>query len=665
MNSYSSSSTGSGALSAAMQGLPPVIDVTFSGGTRYKLTSAEEVGRGGEGVVYRVPNQPQGGKQLAVKVILPARRDAIRFNKLQAFLAAGKGLPQEAVLALDMGFDTATRQPIASLMELVDMSKYHTLAALLVPDDRSRYNMDFNDYVTVFKLLRNVLAQLQAKGFLIGDFNAGAVLVLDKQYWNTNLPRIRIVDTDSFQFGQYPCVAYSIKYLDWKLNKIIDIAGNEVVLKVPYDKVYTQQVDWFSFDALMYEALTMANVYQSGWHEHYDNIQSRFRHGLTVLHPTVDYPASCVPITNLPPVLQTHFKGSFVDGTRTLLPSQTFDVLLGNTAQPVNLQPQQMAVVPNARTSGVKEYQVVLNMLDNIEDVYYDGGLIQVLTRKNAKTNEYTLWQHDNQSYRNVFQGQQGEHYSIGGDGTIIGYLDNDKTHFKVWQTRTNNRNGGWNTYTTKTGFQGEPVMGAGAGRVFTMNDKNVTSESIEQQGYYTNLFPSSQAISLYVDAATGNSFAVARYGTSHIWFFSRNGVGTFQVQLPELDPSEVVVPRGIGAAYLNNSILIVRVTETNGLTRTRFDEISLSEKVRDSERLLAGAGHIVDGRPIRNLNGIAYVSSGMYAWATDAGIQVANRGKLQTFKQTKPYVRAGYSLKATRNGILIFGDGKVAHVIV
>lgn len=160
------------------------------------ITTGEEIGRGGEGVVYTVV----GRTDLVAKIYHPAQRTHTHHAKLTAMLtqppldSCRTFAPPHVSLAWPTDLLFAEDAFVGFLMPRIERSP--NLVALFNPLlRRQRYpHADRRFLYRTAQNLAAVLAALHSRGHVVGDLNQKNILVKPNAL-------VTLVDTDSFQIG--------------------------------------------------------------------------------------------------------------------------------------------------------------------------------------------------------------------------------------------------------------------------------------------------------------------------------------------------------------------------------------------------------------------------------------------------------------------------------
>ncbi len=284
------------------------------GNRKVKVKTSLIVGQGGEAVIYRLDSDTVlklfKGPDHPDFAGLPQEQEAARLRlelqqkKLPAF---PKGLPAQVVAPEDLA-----REPVSGMAVGFSM-RFVPKAELL-----SRYSerpfrqagVDPNSIPLIFARLHDSVSILHRRGVLIGDFNDLNVLVREQDPF--------LIDADSFQYGGFPCVAYTLKYSD---SKLFDEQGNVPVFVRPYQ----EDSDWYSFAVLLFQCLLFVDPF-GGVHAPKDpgkrvpNVLRALRR-VPVFDSEVRYPKTALPYCVLPDELLQFFYRVFAQGARGRFPA--------------------------------------------------------------------------------------------------------------------------------------------------------------------------------------------------------------------------------------------------------------------------------------------------------------------------------------------------------
>ena len=625
--------------------IPDRLEILFKK-KRFVLDKNSIIGDGGEGVLYSLAHE---GKNWAIKIIYPHMRTAARMNKLTAMIGRKPSLPNRTVKPLDVITDAQTTKVIGLAMELVDIDKYDKLIWWFKDSYRTANQITFEDICHVFYELLDELERIHNAGYVIGDFNPGGILILKKQFWNDKNAnnRIKLVDADSMEFDNFPCVVFSLAWFDYKLAPVLKDLGK--------DKIYSKLSDYFSFDALFFQALTRAGVYD-GFHPMYTDVKNLMTRGLTVLHKDVEYPDYAVDYKVLPPDFVTHFTKSFVDGERKLFPKNVLGKAIGLKVDLTQLPPQ-IVDLP------MKTFNILLENIGNIVDFVIIGDEIHLLCEQN------------NVYYYLVKQGSKLQKYDIVSQIHYVnisilnpyyiliknntGKLANTLAEFEIYDVKTKTSKG----YYTQAGYLGEHLVGGGNGELFTASNNALIAQPLVGNTYRT-LRSVNSFTRIKSDPGSGNVVGYMRSGMSYLFFFKRDN-NVYDVYLDQLEQGETMQPDDFCALWGKNSALLIRFTTHQGSRRTLITEVNLSATFVGDERII-GQTRIYKDELFNPINSAAYVvhSNQSYIfYATQAGVMRENLHTSETklFQNTKRVATKGDTLRFWNNVLLLIKPtGKV-----
>lgn len=637
--------------------LPTQIDVRV-GNSVTTVDTGSLIGGGGEGVVAKIS---LGSGQYAVKIILPVMRNRLRFDKLKAQIGRVPPMPNRTVKPLELVYDDRTGELIGFAMELLDVDQYDELTFWLDPVWRADNDVTFEEVVQIFYELREELEMLHGAGYTIGDFNPGGVLILKKHLWNaTNqMQRLRVVDADCCAFDRFPCLVYTLAYLD---PNIQTRQANDGQLELK--ETFRPEHDLFAFDALFFQALTTANVWD-GYHPTFQmNAKINFKKGWTVLHDDVDYPQDALPFEDLPPTFQDKFVRSFVHGERELFPVHFLEDALG-IAGSFTLRRRQST--PTVSDIMVSLFETYFDNLDNIVDTEVVDGALYVLDKSDDGVYTYhSLYMGNHKAYV-IPNTNPNCTYRILDKGFVIEYqppVDRKFAILYIFDVHTGERH----HVTSSTGIQNCPIVAGGGGRVMFTDAKNyLRAQYITAPEQVTALKTINRNVEIKSDMGTGNVCGYIRTMDLYSWFFIRGDLAYDIPNIAQLEPAEYM--RDWAVRFYKNRAILLRLTEFKGQLRTRIDEVNLSSTFKGKDRLvLSREPH--DGELFKPLDGCEYgfdsgTGEGVILYATDGGIvrENLNTGEVVLLDQTDNLVQRGMKLRRHGYGMLAIGRNRIDYI--
>jgi hypothetical protein len=157
--------------------------------------------------------------------------------------------------------------------------------------------------------LHRAVEAVHGAGVVIGDFNDQNVLVAGGVPW--------LIDSDSFQFGPYPCQVFTERFVD---PLLCDAAAPHLLLCRPC----TGDSDWYAYAALLMQSLLCVGPY-GGVYRPKDPSRlvphgARPLHRITVFHPDVRYPKPALPREILPDEVLHELSARFEKDRRGVFP---------------------------------------------------------------------------------------------------------------------------------------------------------------------------------------------------------------------------------------------------------------------------------------------------------------------------------------------------------
>jgi len=287
--------------------------MVFLKGRRVTLSPQSVVGKGGEADVFdlgngqalklfKSPDHPDYAGSNSDQD-LARNRLLIHQEKLRNFPAR---LPERVVAPIDLATDQTGTQIVGYSMRLLTDSD--VLARLADPVFR-RAGISGNRVGAIFRDLLNSVAALHRAKVIIGDFNDLNVLVRDEQAW--------LIDSDSFQFGKFPCRVFTFRFLDPLLQSNVN--------GLPALKgLFSTASDWYAFTVMLMECLLGVHPFGGVFRpaDPAKRIPADLRplHRITVFNSEVRYPNAALPWMTLPDELLQQFHLIFEKDDRNPFP---------------------------------------------------------------------------------------------------------------------------------------------------------------------------------------------------------------------------------------------------------------------------------------------------------------------------------------------------------
>lgn len=290
----------------------------YVGGKQIRVGPKSLIGVGGEAEIFKVnattvlkrykqPTHPDLRGDTAGQA--GAReRIAEQQHKLPAF---PRKLPPQVVAPIDLAYDKPNGLITGYTMPFV--AKMAELMNYAVRTYREGGGIDNNQVLDVFRALRRVVADLHARGIVIGDFNDLNVMTDGKD--------VRLVDADSMQFGKFQCHTFTARFVDPLLCQ-----PDRLLLARPHNP----ESDWYAYFVMLLQSLLYVGPY-GGVHRPKTgkrlSFDGRVLGRVTFLDPQVVYPKPAVHYTVLPDEWLGYLEKVFVHDHRGEFPSQMLDTL--------------------------------------------------------------------------------------------------------------------------------------------------------------------------------------------------------------------------------------------------------------------------------------------------------------------------------------------------
>lgn len=265
----------------------------FIEGKAVRLADQDLLGQGGEGRVYRAGDR-------AIKVFHAASDE--RTKKLRAFPVH---LPARVVgpleLALDQKGDVVgyAMRRLDGAIDAFRMAQRKWREATMRADDVLRIGAEVSQTV----------AQLHARGLVVGDLNDGNVVL------TRTSPGFSpwLIDADSMQVPGHPCVVAHERFLDPRLYGV-DLTKEAALSK---------ETDWYALAVLLFSSLVCLHPY-GGAHPSQPTMLRRAEARHSVLRGDVKLPGSSFRPDILPDDALAFFHDVFERDVRAPLPSACF-----------------------------------------------------------------------------------------------------------------------------------------------------------------------------------------------------------------------------------------------------------------------------------------------------------------------------------------------------
>ena len=267
------------------------------GKRRVRLDDKDLLGVGGEGRVFRSGDQ-------AFKIFF-TMTDA-REKKLAAF---PRGLPTRVIGPLDVCTDAkgnAVGYAMRALDGAVDIHRAGPRKW------RETSGMGATDVLAVFGELASTVAELHARGVVVGDLNDGNVVLTAPTPHDPWQPWF--IDADSMQFAGFPCTVAHERFLDPRLYGV-DLEQTGAL---------SRESDFYALAVMLFTSLLFVHPY-GGAHASYPTLLRRAEARHSILRGDVKLPNAALRPDVLPDDALAWFTKVFDRDAREPLPRALLD----------------------------------------------------------------------------------------------------------------------------------------------------------------------------------------------------------------------------------------------------------------------------------------------------------------------------------------------------
>lgn len=267
----------------------------FLGGRAHRLEDKDLLGQGGEGRVYRSGDR-------AIKVFLAP--SAERRRKLRAFPAQ---LPSRVVGPIELALDAQGEVAGYAMRRLEG-----AIDAFRMAQRKWREaTMRAGEVLRIWAEASQTVAQLHARGIVVGDLNDGNVVLTRTSPGHSPW----LIDADSMQLPGHPCVVAHERFLDPRLYGV-DLTKHAALSK---------ESDWYALAVLVFASLTCVHPF-GGAHPSFSTLLRRAEARHSVLRGDVKLPAASFRPDVLSDDALAFFHEVFERDLRAPLPARLFDV---------------------------------------------------------------------------------------------------------------------------------------------------------------------------------------------------------------------------------------------------------------------------------------------------------------------------------------------------
>lgn len=261
-----------------------------------KLARSDFKAQGGEGAIF-----VKGSS--AYKIYSdPAR--AITLQKIAELSVLSR---PNIIRPLDLVLD-GKNVPIGYSMKSV--AKSYSLCQLFPKAFRQRNNLTADLTLKLVRRFQEGVAHVHSKGILIVDLNELNFLI------STDFREVFFIDVDSYQTQSFPATVLMESVRD------------------RHSKTFTANTDWFSFAVVSFQLFTGIHPYKGTFPplQHLaqadSKLNARMQANISVLHPGVTVPSSCVSFSLIPSAYLDWYKAVLEEGKRLPPPQDAQEQIL-------------------------------------------------------------------------------------------------------------------------------------------------------------------------------------------------------------------------------------------------------------------------------------------------------------------------------------------------
>jgi serine/threonine protein kinase len=256
--------------------------------------------------IFKAPNHPDFTGNLEEQKIAKERINEHQ-HKLREF---PNNLPSHVIVPEDLVTDKS-QIIIGYTMQFIDNSE-----PLFRYSERSfrEAGISNEDVLNIFRDLHKTVLKIHESPAQIGDFNDLNILVSGNE--------VRIIDSDSFQFGNFFCRMFTPRFTD---PLLCDPKASSLILVKPH----TSDSDWYSFTVMLTQCLLFVHpyggVYKPKKPANKIPYDTRPFHHITIFNPEVVYPKPAIHYSVLSDDLLHHLQKVFEQDLRGEFPTKLLE----------------------------------------------------------------------------------------------------------------------------------------------------------------------------------------------------------------------------------------------------------------------------------------------------------------------------------------------------
>jgi len=610
---------------------------------RLVLDDGDLVGSGGEGSVFKDPQNPKG----LIKVYEnPTKQHG---QKLTDFLNRNFRLPKNVAAPTEIVFNSRSQIVGFRMPFFKGASPFRKLS------DRKHCLKEGIGAKIVSDLHLqqiDILNTLHPQGIVEGDLND-----LNNLYKSGQAVGI---DVDSWQFGNWPCGVATENFLNPRLYGV-DLSQKAY---------FTPEDDWYAFSVLLHRGLLKVHPY-GGTHPTFNNLPVRAQKKITVHDKGVIYPAVGLKPEVITDDLSQIFHQFFKKGQIGTFPRQVLEQFVNSLVTCPSCQqeyPRNRRTCPtcqeqnqaalNITIPGSVTYkellkvtgQIIFHKLENADT------LLIITVDKNIATlyilNQYGVQQVSSFNYQKGMR--------IDASSKLVVINDSQSNVLQVYRVNSDNLE-----------LHGELVTDIYAGNnqaMFRVNNQHVIhvigSQLIDTTIFHDQFLhqPLRQVMpnQTWFSSNSDKEFVCLgfyRVLRQQFFWLSREGFST-DLKLPSLETGEGLLD--ISIKYGSKEILVQRHTKLQGKEYVRIEHLNFNGQILFSNR------YEISSLPGESLHGLGF-SKGNLIYPTDQGVVrlKLSDNSLANFSGTNKLVNSNHTLYLFQQGLLLVNNKSVHQLIL
>ncbi len=368
-----------------------------------------DMGNGQVAKIYRLPNDPyyaqspEEQKAATARITINQKKLTMFPSGLPSNIIAPSNLltdKQGAIIGYTMPFITGAE----TLLTYGDMGYRHSM------------NISNNEIRDIFLNLHGTLKALHSKRVVIGDFNDLNILIKNKQVY--------MIDTDSYQFGNFMSTMYTEKFVD---PLICDIITKNNIPLWTMTRNHNPNGDWYAFSTLLFKSLLFVDPYGGIYKPKDPNKrvkqQLRPSRRINVFDPEVIYPKHAYPYKSLDDKTLRYFQEVFQKDLRGEFPQVLLKNMQWKSCNACGIE-YATSQCPICNAGAIHVIPISVSGNVQVQEVFVTNGTIMFAAMQNGRL-MYVY--HENNEYKRennkiVISGplSRNLHIAINGSSTVL-----------------------------------------------------------------------------------------------------------------------------------------------------------------------------------------------------------------------------------------------------